>query len=81
LIGEAQIENLGSREGIAKAKMEITDGLVRDGLLDVPADEPLLTPVTATLAQTVPTFGIGTGEVDAEGTTDGKAQHDVVAEG
>ncbi len=36
MIGEAHIENLGSREGIAKAKMEITDGLVPDGLLVAP---------------------------------------------
>ncbi len=35
MIGEAHIENLGSREGIAKAKMEIADGLVPDGLLIV----------------------------------------------
>lgn len=68
MIGEAHIENLGSREGIAKAKMEITDGLVSDGLLVVPADEPLLTPLTATLVQTVTTFGIGNGDVHAEVT-------------
>lgn len=81
MIGEAHIENLGSREGIAKAKMEITDGLVSDGLLVVPADEPLLTPLTATLVQTVTTFGIGNGDVHAEVTAKGKAQTDFVVEG
>ena len=81
MIGEAHIENLGSREGIAKAKMEITDGLVPDGLLVVPADEPLLTPLTATLVQTVTTFGIGNGDVHAEVTAKGKAQTDFVVEG
>lgn len=44
LIGEAHIENLGSREGIAKAKMEITAGLDPAGFFMIPADEPLLTP-------------------------------------
>ena len=33
LIGEAHIENLGSREGIAKAKMEITAGLKKTASL------------------------------------------------
>lgn len=41
-IGESHIENLGSREAIAKAKLEITDGLSEDGLLIIDADEPLL---------------------------------------
>ena len=81
MIGEAHIQNLGAREGSAKAKMEITDGLVTDGLLVVPADEPLLTPLTATLVQTVTTFGIGNGDVHAEVTAKGKAQTDFVVEG
>lgn len=33
LIGEAHLENLGSRKNIAKAKMEIVDGLAKDGVL------------------------------------------------
>ncbi len=45
LIGEAHIENFGSREGIAKAKMEITAGLDPAGFFMIPADEPLLTPL------------------------------------
>ncbi|WP_078430656.1 UDP-N-acetylmuramoyl-tripeptide--D-alanyl-D-alanine ligase [Alkalihalobacterium alkalinitrilicum] len=41
-IGESHIEQLGSREGIAKAKMEITKGLRRDGKVIIDGDEPLL---------------------------------------
>ncbi|MBU8907114.1 UDP-N-acetylmuramoyl-tripeptide--D-alanyl-D-alanine ligase [Desertibacillus haloalkaliphilus] len=43
-IGESHIEQLGSREGIAKAKMEIVDGLNSGGKVIVDGDEPLLTP-------------------------------------
>ncbi|WP_226578485.1 UDP-N-acetylmuramoyl-tripeptide--D-alanyl-D-alanine ligase [Halobacillus litoralis] len=41
-IGESHIENLGSREAICGAKLEIKDGLSEDGLLIIDADEPLL---------------------------------------
>lgn len=41
-IGESHIENLGSREGIAKAKLEITEGLSNQGVLIIDGDEPLL---------------------------------------
>ncbi len=41
-IGESHIEQLGSREGIAKAKMEIVDGLVTQGKVLIDGDEPLL---------------------------------------
>ena len=41
-IGTSHIENLGSREGIRDAKMEITQGLRGDGKLMLNADEPLL---------------------------------------
>ncbi|WP_099301149.1 UDP-N-acetylmuramoyl-tripeptide--D-alanyl-D-alanine ligase [Bacillus sp. Marseille-P3800] len=41
-IGEAHIEHLGSREGIAKAKMEMLDGLKPNGALVMDGDEPLL---------------------------------------
>ncbi|TCP29088.1 UDP-N-acetylmuramoyl-tripeptide--D-alanyl-D-alanine ligase [Scopulibacillus darangshiensis] len=42
-IGESHIEFLGSREGIAKAKLEIVDGLKPGGTLIIDGDEPLLT--------------------------------------
>ncbi|MCG5103577.1 UDP-N-acetylmuramoyl-tripeptide--D-alanyl-D-alanine ligase [Oceanobacillus alkalisoli] len=41
-IGESHIEYLGSREGIAKAKLEIINGLKEGGKLIVDGDEPLL---------------------------------------
>ena len=65
IIGEAHIENLGSREKIADAKMEITTGLAPDGLLIIPADEPLLTERVHSLSQTIETFGIQSGELSA----------------
>ncbi|MBM7571732.1 UDP-N-acetylmuramoyl-tripeptide--D-alanyl-D-alanine ligase [Aquibacillus albus] len=41
-IGESHIEYLGSREGIAQAKLEIVAGLKQNGLLLIDGDEPLL---------------------------------------
>lgn len=41
-IGESHIEFLGSREGIAKAKLEIVDGMKAGGTLVIDGDEPLL---------------------------------------
>lgn len=41
-IGTSHIENLGSREGILKAKLELLDGLATEGLLVVNGDNDLL---------------------------------------
>lgn len=41
-IGESHIEFLKSREGIAKAKLEIVNGLKKEGFLLFNGDEPLL---------------------------------------
>lgn len=41
-IGESHIEYLGSREGIAKAKLEILHGLKIGGSIIIDGDEPLL---------------------------------------
>lgn len=41
-IGEAHMQDLGSREGITKAKMEIILGMPEDGMLFYDGDEPLL---------------------------------------
>ncbi|MDF2909226.1 MAG: UDP-N-acetylmuramoyl-tripeptide--D-alanyl-D-alanine ligase, partial [Sporolactobacillus laevolacticus] len=41
-IGESHIEYLGSREGIARAKLEIVNGLRKRGTLILDGDEPLL---------------------------------------
>ena len=43
-IGEAHMQDLGSREGIAKAKFEIISGLKGAGKLFYDGDEPLLRP-------------------------------------
>ncbi|MDK8389310.1 UDP-N-acetylmuramoyl-tripeptide--D-alanyl-D-alanine ligase [Aerococcus mictus] len=42
MIGESHIEFLGSRENIAKAKLEILEGLKEDGTFIYPGDEPLI---------------------------------------
>ena len=41
-IGSMHIENLGSREGICRAKLEILQGLAPDGIAVLNGDEPLL---------------------------------------
>src|SRR5690625_2648236 len=41
-IGESHIEDLGSREGILKAKLEIMNVLKENGFLFTDGDEPLL---------------------------------------
>ncbi len=41
-IGESHLAHLGSRAGIAKAKLEIVEGLHADGVLIYYGDEPLL---------------------------------------
>lgn len=41
-VGEAHIENLGSREGILKAKLEILDGLTHGGTVVLCGDNDLL---------------------------------------
>lgn len=46
-VGTSHIENLGSREGILKAKLEILDGLKKDAPLFVNGDDELLKEVTS----------------------------------
>lgn len=46
-IGEAHMQDLGSREGIAKAKLEIVKGLNEEGVLFFDGDEPLLQSLVA----------------------------------
>ena len=59
-IGDAHIENLGSRENIFKAKCEIFPHLSRDGLAVLNGDDPML----ATLRDALPqrTVFVGSGE-------------------
>ncbi|UJL47851.1 UDP-N-acetylmuramoyl-tripeptide--D-alanyl-D-alanine ligase [Virgibacillus sp. NKC19-16] len=44
-IGESHIEYLGSREGIAEAKLEITNGMKKNGMIIIDGDEELLNQV------------------------------------
>jgi len=50
-IGTAHIGRLGSREAIATAKCEITAGLAPDGLVVIPAGDPLLDQALAAVWQ------------------------------
>lgn len=58
-IGESHMQELGSRAGIAKAKLEIASGLSKNGLLVINGDEPLLIEGTKdkNLIYTIETFG------------------------
>ncbi|MGL6174307.1 MAG: UDP-N-acetylmuramoyl-tripeptide--D-alanyl-D-alanine ligase, partial [Cellulosilyticaceae bacterium] len=47
-IGTSHIENLGSREGILKAKLEILDGLEDKGLIVINGDDDLLETIKET---------------------------------
>lgn len=56
-IGEAHLLDLGSREGIADAKMEIVEGLKKDGTFIFNGDEPLLLSRVSKHAYKKITFG------------------------
>ena len=57
-IGESHLLDLGSREGIAEAKLEIISGLAQDGVLIYHGDEPLLTERVSNKDLSTITFGI-----------------------
>jgi len=59
-IGDAHIENLGSRENIFKAKCEIFPHLKKDGLAVLNGDDPLLSTLRGKLPQR--TLFVGGGE-------------------
>ncbi len=64
-IGESHLLNLGSRENIARAKLEIASGAKPGALLIYNGDEPLIPPILEELADSLPaglrtfTFGLG----------------------
>ncbi|WP_203632226.1 UDP-N-acetylmuramoyl-tripeptide--D-alanyl-D-alanine ligase [Lacticaseibacillus suibinensis] len=58
MIGEAHIEFFKTRDKIADAKMEITDGLKEDGLFIYNGDEPLLRERAEQVTQEQKTFGL-----------------------
>ena len=60
-IGDAHIENLGSRENIFKAKCEIFPHLKKDGLAVLNGDDPMLATLKGTLAQHTVFVGGGEG--------------------
>lgn len=57
-VGEAHIENLGSREGILKAKLEVLEGLSGDGVVILNGDNDMLSTVKGTLEFETMYFGI-----------------------
>lgn len=57
-IGESHMQELGSREGIAKAKLEIAAGLKPGGTLIINGDEPLLGNKVHNFKCDVITFGL-----------------------
>ncbi|MGO2547464.1 UDP-N-acetylmuramoyl-tripeptide--D-alanyl-D-alanine ligase [Mammaliicoccus vitulinus] len=57
-IGESHMQDLGSREGIAKAKFEITEGLNDDGLFIYDGDEPLLKSLESSINNAKVSVGI-----------------------
>ncbi|RSK25652.1 UDP-N-acetylmuramoyl-tripeptide--D-alanyl-D-alanine ligase [Bacillus sp. HMF5848] len=56
-IGEAHLQDLGSREAIADAKFEITEGLQPEGIFIFHGDEPLLQERVANKSLRAITFG------------------------
>ena len=60
-IGDAHIENLGSRENIFKAKCEVFPHLKEDGLAVLNGDDPLLATLKGTLPQRTVFVGGGEG--------------------
>ena len=65
-IGTAHLEALGSRENIAKAKLEIIEGLKPDGVLVYNGDEPLLWEKREKFPRNL-SFGIKNEQVDIFG--------------
>lgn len=80
-IGEAHMQDLGSRAGIAKAKFEIVKGLAADGRLFYDGDEPLLQElVTASGVNAVAAgFGANNDLVASDITTSAEGSHFNVA--
>lgn len=73
-IGEAHMQDLGSREGIAKAKFEIVAGLQPNGYLFYDGDEPLLSPFIQKLNDEKLFSSINTISFGANGSNDVSVQ-------
>lgn len=83
-IGTAHLEALGSRENIARAKLEIIEGLKEDGTLVYNGDEPLLWDKRSTFPNNI-SFGLKNKFADVFGknirTVDNKTVFDMVYRG
>lgn len=64
-IGFSHIENLGSQEGILRAKLEILEGMEADAPLVTSADDPMLCGLKETLSRPVYTFSTEGNAADA----------------
>jgi len=76
-VGPVHLEQLGSLEGVAKAKAEVLVGMHDGAVAVVPAGEPLLAPYLRAALEVV-TFGPG-GDVDFAEEGDGSEHRVVVA--
>lgn len=78
-VGTSHIENLGSREGILKAKLEILDGLTKGSTLILNADNDMLSTVKSDDYNIV-FYGVDSGDFKAENILygDGKTSFDIV---
>lgn len=65
-IGVSHIENLGSRENILKAKLEITEGMSANAPLVLNADDKLLAEVYNQLERDIIYYGIDSGTADVQ---------------
>ncbi len=77
-IGFSHIGNLGSQEGILKAKLEVLDGMAPDAPLFVNGDDAHLAPLKETLGRPVITFAIENKDADVraeEIVTQGESVH------
>ena len=59
MIGESHIEHLGSRTGIAQAKLEITTDFTEQNRLIIPENEPLLEEILQNVSYPVQRVGFG----------------------
>lgn len=67
-IGEAHIEFFGSRRGVLRAKLEITDGLKPDGVLVLNGDDELLWDLKGKLPFKTIYFGVENSDADVFGS-------------
>ena len=67
-IGYSHIENLGSREGILKAKLEILDGTTSDSPLILNGDDDMLSKLKDEVNRDIVYYGIENSNVDVRAT-------------